>query len=150
MCTLALNAIPDERAAIAEMRRVLLPGGLLLLLGHVASHHGVVRVVQRLLENKSVPIAGDYQIRQPVPSLLATGFTIRWQERSRAGIHPTHLRGQTRQAVTRRPRSQAGAYLFATRAATVHCAVCREAAAVAVVVSMRTGIKRLTVRTRSR
>jgi ubiquinone/menaquinone biosynthesis C-methylase UbiE len=86
VCTLALNAIPDDRAAIAEMYRVLRPGGRLLLLGHVASHHHIVRAIQRWLETKSVPIAGDHQTRQPLPILLATGFTIQRQERSRAGI----------------------------------------------------------------
>jgi ubiquinone/menaquinone biosynthesis C-methylase UbiE len=84
--TLALNAIPDDRAAIAEMYRVLRPGGRLLLLGHVASHHRVVRGVQRLLEKKSLPIAGDYQTRQPLPIVLATGFTVERQERSKAGV----------------------------------------------------------------
>lgn len=86
VCTLALNAIPDDRAAIAEMYRVLRPGGKLLLLGHVASHHRVVRIVQRLLERKSVPIAGDHQTRQPLPILVAIGFTIERQARSKAGI----------------------------------------------------------------
>jgi len=86
VCTLALNAIPDDRAAIAEMYRVLRPGGALLLLGHVASHLRPIRALQRLLERKSVPIAGDYQTRQPVPIVLATGFVIQRQERARAGI----------------------------------------------------------------
>jgi ubiquinone/menaquinone biosynthesis C-methylase UbiE len=86
VCTLALNAIPDDRAAIAEMYRVLRPGGRLLLLGHVASHHRVVRAVQRLLEKKSLPIAGDHQTRQPLPIVLATGFTVERQERSKAGV----------------------------------------------------------------
>jgi ubiquinone/menaquinone biosynthesis C-methylase UbiE len=86
VCTLALNAIPDDRTAIAEMYRVLRPTGSVLLLGHVASHHRVVRAVQRLLEKKSVPIAGDHQTRQPLPILLATGFTVQRQKRSRAGI----------------------------------------------------------------
>ncbi|MDW5325248.1 class I SAM-dependent methyltransferase [Plantactinospora sp. KLBMP9567] len=86
VCTLALNAIPDHRAAIAEMYRILRPGGRLLLLGHVASHHRVVRAVQRLLEKKSVPIAGDYQTRQPLPILVAVGFTVERQARSKAGI----------------------------------------------------------------
>ena len=86
VCTLALNAIPDDRAAIAEMYRVLRPAGELLLLGHVASHLGPVRALQRLLERKSLPIAGDHQTRQPVPILLATGFAIQHHERSRAGI----------------------------------------------------------------
>lgn len=34
VCTLAVCAIPDRPAAIAEMHRVLRPGGLLLLLDH--------------------------------------------------------------------------------------------------------------------
>lgn len=86
VCTLALNAIPDDRAAIAEMYRALRPGGTLLLLGHVASHLRLVRAVQRLLERKSLPIAGDHQTRQPVPILIDTGFTIRHQHRSRLGV----------------------------------------------------------------
>ncbi|MEO3928829.1 class I SAM-dependent methyltransferase [Micromonosporaceae bacterium B7E4] len=86
VCTLALNAIPDDRAAIAEMYRVLRPGGRLLLLGHVASHHRVVRALQRQLEKKSVPIAGDHQTRQPLPILDSAGFTVERQARSRLGI----------------------------------------------------------------
>src|SRR5688572_30463164 len=35
VCTLGLCGFPDERAAIAEMHRVLRPGGTLLLLDHV-------------------------------------------------------------------------------------------------------------------
>jgi ubiquinone/menaquinone biosynthesis C-methylase UbiE len=89
VCTLALNAIPDDRAAIAEMYRTLRPNGRLLLLGHVASDLWFVRAMQRLLERKSLPIAGDYQTRQPVPILLDIGFTIDHQERSRAGIIQT-------------------------------------------------------------
>jgi ubiquinone/menaquinone biosynthesis C-methylase UbiE len=86
VCTLGLNAIPDHEAAIAEMYRVLRPGGRLLLLGHVASHHRLIRALQRRLESKSVPIAGDHQTRQPVPAVLATGFAVQRHERSRAGI----------------------------------------------------------------
>jgi len=86
VCTLALNAIPDDRAAIAEMYRTLRPSGRLLLLGHVASNLWPVRVLQRLLERKSLPIAGDYQTRQPVPILREVGFRVLHQERSKAGI----------------------------------------------------------------
>jgi ubiquinone/menaquinone biosynthesis C-methylase UbiE len=35
VCTLSLCSIPDDRRAIAEMKRVLRPGGRLLLLDHV-------------------------------------------------------------------------------------------------------------------
>ncbi|MEU8567432.1 methyltransferase domain-containing protein [Streptomyces pathocidini] len=36
-CTLVLCAIPEHRRAVAEMSRVLRPGGRLLLLDHVPS-----------------------------------------------------------------------------------------------------------------
>ncbi|GHC77662.1 ubiquinone/menaquinone biosynthesis methyltransferase [Nocardiopsis terrae] len=35
VCTMALCEIPDQRRALAEMRRVLRPGGLLLLIDHI-------------------------------------------------------------------------------------------------------------------
>jgi ubiquinone/menaquinone biosynthesis C-methylase UbiE len=89
VCTLALNAIPNDRAAIAEMYRILRPTGRLLLLGHVASNLRFVRAMQRWLERKSLPIAGDYQTRQPMPLLPEIGFTIDHQERARAGIIQT-------------------------------------------------------------
>jgi SAM-dependent methyltransferase len=40
VCTLSLCAIPDHRAAIGQMRRVLRPGGRLLLLDHIGSDCG--------------------------------------------------------------------------------------------------------------
>jgi ubiquinone/menaquinone biosynthesis C-methylase UbiE len=86
VCTLGLNAIPDDQAAVAEMYRVLRPGGRLVLLGHVASPYRVVRAIQRGIERWLLPIAGDYQTRQPLPLLRAAGFVIDRDERSRMGI----------------------------------------------------------------
>ena len=37
VCTLSLCTIPDDRAAVAEVRRVLRPGGRFVLLEHVRS-----------------------------------------------------------------------------------------------------------------
>jgi ubiquinone/menaquinone biosynthesis C-methylase UbiE len=86
VCTLGLNAIPDDQAAVGEMYRVLRPGGRLVLLGHVASPYRMVQAIQRVIERWLLPVAGDHQTRQPLPLLRAAGFVLDREERSRAGI----------------------------------------------------------------
>jgi ubiquinone/menaquinone biosynthesis C-methylase UbiE len=86
VCTLALSSIPDPAAAINEMHRVLHPGGQLLVVGHVASPHRVVRAGQRRLERLSIRLAGDHQTRQPYPDIVAAGLTVDRRERLRAGV----------------------------------------------------------------
>jgi SAM-dependent methyltransferase len=86
VCTLGLNAIPDDRAAVAEMSRVLRPGGRLVLVGHVASPSRPVRAAQRGVERWLLPLAGDHQTRQPLLLLRAAGFVIDRDQRSRMGI----------------------------------------------------------------
>ncbi|GAA4413727.1 class I SAM-dependent methyltransferase [Actinokineospora soli] len=85
VCTLGLCGIPDERRAIAEMHRVLRPGGTLLLLDHVGSHHKPIWLVQRLVEKLTVRMMGDYQTRRPLPLVEEAGFTVVRQERLKAG-----------------------------------------------------------------
>ncbi|MGW7535418.1 class I SAM-dependent methyltransferase [Amycolatopsis sp. NPDC054798] len=86
VCTLGLCGVPDERVALAEMHRVLRPGGQLLLLDHVGSHRRFVLAGQRLLEKLTVPRLGDYLTRRPLPLLAAAGFEVERAERSKAGI----------------------------------------------------------------
>ena len=86
VCTFSLCAIPDERQAIAEMRRVLRPGGLLLLADHVAGSAWPVRAVQRLLELITIPVAGEHFLRRPAEHVRAQGFQIPRQERFKLGI----------------------------------------------------------------
>jgi len=85
VCTLALCGIPDHRAAIAEMKRVLRPGGRLVLLDHVGSTWWPVWAVQRLVELVSVRAAEEHQTRRPLPLLVEAGFEIAESERLRAG-----------------------------------------------------------------
>lgn len=85
VCTLGLCGFPDERAAIAEMHRVLRPQGTLLLLDHVGSHHRLLHFGQWLLEKMTVRTIGDYQTRRPLPLVEQAGFVIRRQERLKAG-----------------------------------------------------------------
>ncbi|MFD2472962.1 class I SAM-dependent methyltransferase [Amycolatopsis silviterrae] len=86
VCTLGLCGVPDERAAIAEMHRVLRPGGRLLLLDHIGSHRRFVLAGQRLLEKLTVARLGDYLTRRPLPLLASAGFAVEQSERSKAGI----------------------------------------------------------------
>ncbi|GAA1018649.1 MULTISPECIES: class I SAM-dependent methyltransferase [Amycolatopsis] len=86
VCTLGLCGVPDERAAIAEMHRVLRADGRLLLLDHVGSDRWFVLAVQRLAEKLTVWQLGDYLTRRPLPLLSAAGFAVERAERSKAGI----------------------------------------------------------------
>lgn len=85
VCTLSLCGVPDDRAAIAEMHRVLRPGGKLLLLDHIGSHHRLIRLGQQLLEKLTLRIIGDHQTRRPLPLVEQAGFVIQRRERLKAG-----------------------------------------------------------------
>lgn len=85
VCTLAMCAVPDDRAAIGEMGRVLRPGGRLLLLDHIGSSWWPIWAAQRLLETVTVRTAGEHQTRRPLPVVRAAGFTIEESERLKAG-----------------------------------------------------------------
>jgi ubiquinone/menaquinone biosynthesis C-methylase UbiE len=85
-CTLSLCTIPDERAAIVEVRRVLRPGGRFVLLEHVRSTRPAIRGVQRLLDPLAVRFAADHLAREPLEHLAAEGFAVDELERSKLGI----------------------------------------------------------------
>ena len=85
VCALSLCTIPDPAAAIAEMRRALVPGGRLLLLDHVASTWPPVYAVQWLVERVSLRVAGEHYTRRSLPLVAAAGFEIRETRRHQAG-----------------------------------------------------------------
>ncbi len=86
VCTLGLCTIPDPRTAVAEARRVLRPGGRILLLEHVRSPSPPIRIVQRLLEPLSVRFAADHLTREPLDYVVSEGFLVEQVERSKWGI----------------------------------------------------------------
>jgi ubiquinone/menaquinone biosynthesis C-methylase UbiE len=86
VCTLSLCVIPDERRAVAEMRRVLRPGGRLLLLDHVAAAPRWVRAIQWLLERGTIPLGEEHLRRRPLHQVQAEGFQIQRRERAKLGI----------------------------------------------------------------
>ena len=84
--TLALSSIPDDRKAVAEARRVLRPGGRVLLLEHVRSPLVPVRAVQYLVNFFTARFEGDHLVREPLESVRAEGFEIEYVDRSKLGM----------------------------------------------------------------
>jgi ubiquinone/menaquinone biosynthesis C-methylase UbiE len=84
--TLSLCTIPDDRKVVSEAKRVLRPGGRLLLLEHVRSPSLPVRTVQRLLNPLFVRFEADHLMREPLDHVNEEGFEVEWLERSGWGI----------------------------------------------------------------
>ena len=86
VCTFSLCSIPDDRKAVAEMKRVLRPGGRLLLIDNVPSTTRLWRDIQWLLEQVTLRIEGQHMLRRPLRHVRAEGFEIDRAERLKAGI----------------------------------------------------------------
>jgi ubiquinone/menaquinone biosynthesis C-methylase UbiE len=85
VCALSLCSIPDPAAAVAEMYRVLVPGGTLLLVDHIGSSWPPVRAAQWLVERITIRAAGEHFTRRQLPLVQAAGFQIEEAERLKAG-----------------------------------------------------------------
>ncbi len=85
VCALSLCSIPHPATAIGEMKRVLVPGGRLLLFDHVGSTWPPVYAAQWLVERITIPAVGEHFTRRQLPLVQAAGFRIVETERLKAG-----------------------------------------------------------------
>jgi ubiquinone/menaquinone biosynthesis C-methylase UbiE len=86
VCAISLCTIPEPLAAIREMKRVLVPGGRLLLLDHVRSTWPLLFAGQWLVEQVTIRTAGEHLTRRQLPLVEDAGFDIVEVERLKAGI----------------------------------------------------------------
>jgi ubiquinone/menaquinone biosynthesis C-methylase UbiE len=78
VASLMLCSVPDQAAALAEMRRVLRPGGELRFMEHVGADTPGHRRLQRLLDATVWPacFGGCHVGRDTVAAISAAGFRI--------------------------------------------------------------------------
>ncbi len=77
LCTWSMCSIPDPVTAVAEVHRVLRPGGQLHFVEHGLAPDDRVQAWQRRLEPVQKRVAGGCHLTRPVTSMLtAAGFTI--------------------------------------------------------------------------
>jgi ubiquinone/menaquinone biosynthesis C-methylase UbiE len=81
--TLVLCSVPDVTTALAEIRRVLRPGGRLLFLEHVAADDRPTRLAwQRRLEPLWMRVSGNCHLtRRTGESIRAAGFVVESETR---------------------------------------------------------------------
>ncbi len=85
VCALALCSIPRPDAALAEMARVVVPGGSVVLVDHIRSDVAVIYAGQWLLERFTIPLQGEHLTRRHLGEVQAAGLVVVEDERLRSG-----------------------------------------------------------------
>lgn len=83
---LTLCSIPRNDVAVAEMARVLRPGGSLLLIDHVGSSWPPIWAGMWLVERVTILTAGEHLTRRQLPLVEAAGMRVVERERLKLGI----------------------------------------------------------------
>ncbi|MEY9852336.1 ubiquinone/menaquinone biosynthesis C-methylase UbiE [Leifsonia sp. EB41] len=85
VCALALCSIPRPGVALAEMARVVVPGGSVVLVDHTRSDRALVYAGQWLIERVSIPVQGEHLTRRHRAEVEAAGLEVVEHERLRSG-----------------------------------------------------------------
>jgi len=85
VCALALCSIPRPGVAVAEMGRVVAPGGSVILVDHVRSDASLIFAGQWMLERFTIPLQGEHLTRRHRDEVEAAGLVVVEDERLRSG-----------------------------------------------------------------
>lgn len=104
--SLVLCSVPDQAAALAELRRVVRPGGELRFYEHVAGDTPGLRRLQAVADRTVWPrlLAGCHTGRDTVAAIRAAGFAVedvdhfRFPEGALAGPASPHVLGRARRS----------------------------------------------------
>ena len=85
VCALALCSIPRPGVALAEMARVVVPGGSVVLVDHTRSDRALVYAGQWMIERVTIPMQGEHLTRRHRAEAEAAGLEVVEHERLRSG-----------------------------------------------------------------